>query len=213
MVLPGPDWKILGTLFLIAGASVAIFSMLVRRWTTRRQWVSLVDWAKERKLKLARREALVHPPEPLRQLSGDLDTQVRIRLDCGPVSILQFDTRSSDQPGARTIWNAIIRQTNGSRSSAPVGLRPANLLPGKSIIDLFRLTPFHSLGNDRFSVLAADGRSAAALVHSSARALLPADVGILMHGQAVLLDFSARPFDPVELDRMMSVMEQVCSMC
>jgi len=81
------------------------------------------------------------------------------------------------------------------------------------VIDLFRLTPFHSLSNDRFAMLACDATTAQRLSNSSARALLPADVGLLLTDQYLLIDFSTRPFDPVELDRMISVSEQICAAC
>jgi hypothetical protein len=105
----------------------------------------------------------------------------------------------------------LISKLASGRSHPPAGLRPAHVRPGCSVIDLFKLTPFHSLGNDRFAVHASEGRTANRLANSSVRALLPPDVGLLMHGRVILLDFSSRPFDPIELDRMIALAEQIAT--
>ena len=41
------------------------------------------------------------------------------------------------------------------------------------------------------------------------RSLLPADVGLLLIGRQLLLDFSDRPFDSIEFGRMMSLTDQL----
>jgi hypothetical protein len=41
------------------------------------------------------------------------------------------------------------------------------------------------------------------------RALTPPNVGLLLHGQRLILDFSHRPFDEIELTRMTSLAEQL----
>jgi hypothetical protein len=47
------------------------------------------------------------------------------------------------------------------------------------------------------------------LSKSQARALLPPDIGMLLHGQYMVLDFSSRPFDGIELGRMVALAEQL----
>ena len=44
---------------------------------------------------------------------------------------------------------------------------------------------------------------------SFARALLPHDVGLLLHGRFLVLDFSDRPFDTIEFNRMLALADQV----
>jgi hypothetical protein len=214
--IPGPSWLILVVLALTGGASVAMFSLLVRRWTSRRQWVSLSDWARRRRLKLAKADALHALPAPLSALAS-LNPRVRLQLGDLKTSVVQFDLDHIGLPPADAApsgpWNVLIRSMTSGKSSSTAALRPANLSAGSTAIDLFHLTPFHSLANDRFSVLAANARAANELFNSSARALLPPDVGILMHDGVMMLDFSSRPFDPVELDRMIAVSEQICAMC
>jgi hypothetical protein len=91
----------------------------------------------------------------------------------------------------------------------PTGLRPAE--PATSMLALFIPGGGAALGgsSERFAILGHDPAAARLLLASSVRALLPADVGFLLHGNILMLDFSARPFDPIELDRMLAVAAQV----
>jgi hypothetical protein len=225
---PRPSLWVIFTLLIMLGGSIAMFALLVRRWTSRRQWLSLAEWARLRGLKL-RSHDLTQMPQPLVELQR-VDARMRLLLsdkDDG-LAIVQFDTeardsapRPSNAPGQVSIegatirprWNVLLRKVRDGQTHPPAALRPANLPANASVIDLFRLTPFHGLSNDRFALLASDAKTAQRLANSSARALLPADVGLLLTNHYVMLDFSARPFDPVELDRMISVSEQICAAC
>lgn len=208
VVQPGFSLVVFATLLVIFVASMGVYALLVRRWTTRRNWVSLTDWASERRMKLAK--DLTQLPPPIDQLA-DRGAQVRLRVDDPPrgISIVQFQTdrdrSSAATNGEHPCWNVLIRRL--PRPHTPAGLRPAHV--ASSVVELFRLTSFHGLSNERFAVLAADALTANKLAKSSARALLPADVGLVLWDDHLMLDFSARPFDPIELDRMLSVAEQV----
>ena len=116
-------------------------------------------------------------------------------------TVMQFET------APQTCWNVLIRKLSDGVSRVPAGLRPANATA--SVVDLFQLTTFNSVSNNRFAVAAVDAQTANRLAKSSARALLPQDVGLLVYGEWMVLDFSARPFDPTELDRLLSVAKQV----
>ncbi|MEA2707785.1 MAG: hypothetical protein QOF78_386, partial [Phycisphaerales bacterium] len=88
------------------------------------------------------------------------------------------------------------------------GLRPAN--QPASLLDQFSLSSYPRMGEtDRFIVFGTDSAAARALSKSHARALLPPDVGLLLHGRHVVLDFSTRPFDGIELGRMVALAEQL----
>ena len=218
VVQPPFSLTVLLTLVAIFGASLAVFLMEVRRWTTRRQWLSLAEWARERRMRLAPAREGEPVPPPLEQISH-LSPQVRLRVRDrdGRTNIVQFQTAAATSDGSppdleaagAPRWNVLIRRSSTMRPAA--GLRPVRA--SGSVIELFRLTPFHSLTNDRFAVLAEDGKTASQLARSSARALLPPDVGLLQTGEYVLLDFSTRPFDPVELDRLLAVADQICQHC
>ena len=58
-------------------------------------------------------------------------------------------------------------------------------------------------------VFAIDSKDARLMAASPARGLLPADIGLIVHGPYITLDFSVRPFDAIEFDRMLAVMEQL----
>jgi hypothetical protein len=224
---PRPSLLIVFTLLIMLGGSIAMFALLIRRWTSRRQWLSLAEWARQRGLKLRARD-LTLMPEPLVELQR-VDARMRLQLaDNEGMSIVQFDTEERERAprlaaesgdvviesaSSRPRWNVLLRKLSNGRTHPPAALRPANLPSGASVVDLFRLTPFHSLSNDRFAMLAIDATTAQRMANSSARALLPADVGLLLTDQYLVIDFSTRPFDPVELDRMISVSEQICGAC
>jgi hypothetical protein len=207
-VQPPFSFGIVGTLVVICAASVVVYALLVRRWTTRRNWVSLSDWACDRRMKLAKDLSTL--PPPIDRLA-DRGALVRLRVDDpqNGTAIVQFQTDLPTGAPASTTqapcWNVLIRRL--PRPHAPAGLRPTHA--ASSVVELFRLTPFHGLSNERFVLLAESGRTAQKLAKSSARALLPADVGLLVLDDWMVLDFSARPFDPIELDRMLSVAQQV----
>ena len=62
---------------------------------------------------------------------------------------------------------------------------------------------------ERFILYGAESRAARSLGKSSVAALLPPDVGLLLIEQNLVLDFSTRPFDPLELERVDALAEQI----
>ena len=103
-------------------------------------------------------------------------------------------------------WHVYMRQT--SLSWSPTGLRAtAN---SRSVLDLFSLTSFPLLGStDRFVVYGTESQAAERLSRSMARGLLPPDIGLLLYADRLLLDFSARPFDEIEFNRMLALADQL----
>lgn len=78
------------------------------------------------------------------------------------------------------------------------------------MIDLFALTGYPRLGSiDRFVVFGTASEQAATLSESFSRALLPPDIGLLLHGPWLILDFSSRHFDVIEFNRMLALAEQI----
>ncbi len=199
---PTFSFGILLTLLLILLASGAVFSVLTRQWTTHRPMQALREWAGNRRFKLHQ------PPIPLPpSLHGlqPLDPKIQTLLTRGPLMLIRITT-AAKPASPRPTWNLIIRETQ--QAQTPAGLRPANA--AHSFMDLFALTSFPSmLPPERFIVYAAESRDARQLAASPVRGLLPADIGFLIHGPFITLDFSTRPFDPIEFERMMTIMEQV----
>ena len=60
-------------------------------------------------------------------------------------------------------------------------------------------------------ILASEARGAARLAASMAGALVPPDLSLLVQNQWLLVDFSTRPFDPIELERMRTLIEQLAA--
>jgi hypothetical protein len=201
---PPFEWAPLLAMLVLLGASVVTYVMLVRRWTSRRQWVSLAQWARESgyKLRPLRRDGL---PGPLRDLVRD-DANVRHHL-CDPrTTLAQFET-DPVKPGAPPPrWNVLVRHRPGAGSHA--GLRPA--APALNLIDLLPLGKSVSMSlGDRFVVHAAEPTAARKLAESQAVALLPPDVGLILLENHLVLDFSSRPFDPIEFGRVIALADQL----
>jgi hypothetical protein len=65
---------------------------------------------------------------------------------------------------------------------------------------------------ERYTLYSNDSASARTLSKTSAANLLPGDIGLLLIGEYLLLDFSARPFDPIEFGRLIAMADQMQAM-
>lgn len=200
---------ILATLGIIFASAWIVFRVLTARSTDDRYIVALRDWARDHGMWL-RRGHLSMPP-PLNLLKGH-ELVERYCLSGGRQTLIQFKafgiSEDSREKGAirPQAWNLLIRELESSWP--PTGLRPAHA--AHSAIDLFNLMSFPLLGaSDRFVMFGSDSRAADMLSQTSARGLLPQDVGLLLHGRNLILDFSARPFDTIEFERMIAVADQI----
>jgi hypothetical protein len=88
-------------------------------------------------------------------------------------------------------------------------LRPSGA--ASSALDLFSLGSFPTMGTERFTAFGTDSAAARAVTKSMLRSLLPPDIGLLLHGRHLVLDFSARPFDAIELSRVAALSDQLAS--
>lgn len=187
---------ILLAILLVLAASGAVTWALIARWTSRRRWVALSDWTRANGFRLHRPDRIELTPA-VRSASRPL--QGVLSLTRGNTNIIQAD--SDDRR-----WNLLAR-----RITAPwpgTALRP--VAQQHSIVDLFALESFPVLGaGERFLVCGQDKPSARILARSSIRGLLPKDIGLLLHGRELLLDFSSRPFDEIEFGRMIALADQL----
>lgn len=195
------SWLLLLILILITCASAAVFAWQVRRWTTHRGWRELLDWSRERGFTLSRPESPA--PEPFDRLAG---ARVVTRLESAKTRAVQLHVAPGG--GAEsTRWHVLVRQISSSPWPA-TGLRPATA--PASLLDQFSLSSYPRMGDtNRFIVFGTDSQAARILSKSQARALLPPDIGLLLHGQHLVLDFSSRPFDGIELGRMVALADQL----
>lgn len=205
---PRFSWAIFLTLWVCLGASLAMFFLLVRRWTTQRQWVSLAEWARQREFEF-RSTLPADLPAALLPLRS-ANVQVRLHLCSETATVAQIFTDAPEGKADPNVWNVLVRK-RPQRYNDPAGLRPVNA--PASLIDLFGLTAFPTLvAGHRFAVLSTSFSTARALAESASRTLLPADIGMLLADDWIVLDFSTRPFDPIELDRMLALGQQLSQM-
>src|SRR6476646_2166451 len=194
---------VLIVLVLTVGAASAMFILLVWRATSHRRWVALSEWARERGFRFDPRP-LRAPVPPLDAIRGT-EPRARICLTDRRTLLAEIQTEAAAPADTRS-WHVLIRPIEADWR--PTGARPAQA--EASLLDLFSLASFPLLGaSERFVIYGADSAAARALAGSSARALLPPDVGLLLHGRQLLLDFSARPFDAIEFDRMIALADQI----
>jgi hypothetical protein len=204
---------VLLTLLLVVAASSVTFWLLVRRATSHRQWVALGDWARDKRFRF-RRAGPDAVPAPLDALRPP--PTVRLSLARGPTSLLQFEATGpapAATPGTlnaprRILWNVLTRELPSDWPAT--GLRPANATA--SLLDLFSLSSFPTLGaTERFVAYGTDSAAARVVSKSMLRSLLPPDVGLLLHGRRLVLDFSDRPFDALEFGRMLALADQLAA--
>jgi hypothetical protein len=197
------SFGVLFTLLVILLASGAAFYVLTRQWTTHRPVESLREWADERDFKLQLGPDIALPAAL--QQSATLNPQIELMLTCGRIVLIRLST-TARPASPRPVWNLLIQESTAAQN--PAGLRPASA--STSFLDLFSLNGFPSLlPPERFVAFAGDSRDAKRMAASPARGLLPADIGLLVHGPYITLDFSARPFDPIEFDRMLAIIKQL----
>jgi len=189
-------------------ASVWVYGQLVRRETSHRRMAILGEWARSHDLRLT------HPADA--QDAGDFLTPLgpfnpRIELLIHDKQLALMQVRTGNSPSASAPaataphWHLLLRRFD--QNWPTTALRPT--AHTFSIVDLFGMTSFPSLGaTQRFVVFGGDAEAARAL-SESAPALLPPDVGLLLHGEFLILDFTSRHFDQIEFERMIDLAEQL----
>ena len=199
-----PPWGALAVLLVVFALSVLMFVALVRRWTHARMWVSISDWARGRGYRAAVQDCPAPPPLDALKSAALLS---QICVSDGTSSLMRLEVAGEVNSAAQPKrWHVLVRTIESQWQ--PTGLRPAAAT--SSLLDLFSLTSFPLMGEtQRFVVFGTDSAPARKLSKSRARALLPPDVGLLLHGPHMILDFSDRPFDEIEFDRMIALSEQL----
>jgi len=201
---------ILFTLIAIFAASWWMFGILVGRSTEQRHRVAMAEWGRERGFRFRTNSQTLPPPlDAVRNRRLAVQTRLASRratlalVESAPIGAAVNPLQDASQPAR---WHFLILEIK--TIWPPTGLRPVSAVT--SALDLYSLSSFPLLGgSERFVLYGADSRAAAALSRSSARGLLPADVGLLLYGPRLVLDFSGRPFDTIEFERMIVVAKQI----
>jgi hypothetical protein len=208
MAPPFSIWIFLGLLAVLV-ASSAVFWIHVQRWTHNRNWVALGDWANRNGFNVHRAKAAT-APEPLTGLTLP-PPRALVALVGKRTTLVQIDTPGDGAGGGAgepRRWNVLVRQIEADWPAT--ALRPA--MQERSLADLFGLASFPALlSSERFAIHGADSSAARAVVGSMLIALLPHDLGLILHGRRLILDFSTRPFDGIELSRIVSLAEQLAA--
>jgi hypothetical protein len=199
-----PDPLLLLTLVVITLASLGVFLIAVYRETHHRRELRLADWASRAGMKpidplLFQPESLLLPP-----------ASVRVRVEGGffDVRTTLMAVQTIDQTGTPQRWNLAVRKLAGVTGA--IGLRPVHA--ERALTDLYQLAPAaHQGSGKRFTVVGEDLSATRRLAEGSIAALLPADIGLVRVGPYLVLDFSSRPFDEIEFNRVRSVLDQVAS--
>jgi len=202
--------EVLATLLLMLGASAATFRFLVRRWESHRESLALAEWAGNHGFQPRACEPNELPPA-LDALARR-EPVIRVCLAGAGFMLLQVQTTPiqppGDMPGSTgpATWNLLVRRL--PTDWCATGLRPSSA--HASILDFFSLSSFPQLGStERFTLFGTDTAAAGTLSQSMTRSLLPPDIGLLLRGHELVLDFSDRPFDEIEFNRMLSLANQI----
>lgn len=199
------------TLLVLLGVLVLssmTFWLLVRRATSHRQWVALSDWGRARRFRY-HPISDTEPPEPFTKVPASTRPMPRMWLKSSAVELLALGSTQNDAvpppvgvAAPVKAWHVLIRHVESNWP--PTALRPQS--KEATLLELFSLASFPSMiASERFVIFGADSVAAKALSKSSLPALLPPDIGLLLHGQRMILDFSDRPFDTIEFDRMIAL--------
>jgi hypothetical protein len=190
----------------IAVGSSAVFFALCRRELNRRRDLRLTEWASGAGMKPIDPALFSVPPlfpiadrYVVRTVVGFMDVRT---------AVLSMRTALRGESESAS-WNVAYRTMLSTSNFA--GLRPVRV--ERSIVDLFAETPAaHQTAAQRFVVVGSDLAATRRLAESSIPSLLPADLGLVRVGQHLLIDFSTRPFDEIEMNRIKSVLDQVASL-
>jgi hypothetical protein len=192
------------TLFVILGASVWVFVTLVKRETRHRRVLALAQWARSRNLRAGGDINL-----PDLALLKQFKPKIRSIFRGGNLTLVQLETAETALDAAVVAarqWNLILHNLNATWPTT--ALRPT--AHAVSAVDMFSLSSYPSLmPTQRFMIFGTESQAARALAESSAPALLPADVGLILYANHLILDFSERPFDEIEFDRLIDLSEQL----
>lgn len=194
-------------ILLILAASAVIFALHLRRWTKDRKWLVLSEWAASHGYRIERNEK-AEAPDVLSELTK-AKPKILISLvekEKKETILVQAEVLSGDLNRMAERWNLLIRKV---QASWPVMiLRPtANQT---SAFDLLLRDGMNAVAmGNRFFLHGEQKLVMRGIAGSSIAALLPANIGMALVGENLILDFSARPFDTIEIQRLYAVAEQL----
>lgn len=212
------DPWIFAGLLLVFGVSCAVFWAHVQRWTRNQWWFAPREWAAENSFTLHGRRKRPGVPMPLAGLTLPPPVAT-VALTDSRSAFLQLSTPApllADAIGAGPTsdsarprrWNVLVRELDAEWPAT--ALRPAHA--ETSLVDLFELAGFPALlASERFTAHGVDPSAARALAKSTITALMPKDLGLILQGRRMVLDFSGRRFDAIDLSRLLALADQLAA--
>lgn len=192
------------TLLAVLSTSLAMFGVLVVRWTNRRHRHEVLEWVRTTGFHKGRLDDV---PAALIPLAGPVIAPLD-HLYKGTVTLMRLFPPPGVSESPIAPLHLLARRIESDWK--PTGLRPVREAGAPMLVDHFHLTGLAAQGeNERFQIVGTETAAAQALAMSSIRALLPADLGLLLHGNYLVIDFSTRPFDTIEFTRMIALSDQL----
>jgi len=191
------------TLMICLIASLVMFVVLVRRWISQKFRFELEQWAGQRLFEISAKPNTEALPPPLDKSEG-FGLCARRFFKSKDVTIAQLVLAPSTTDVR--VFNVCVAPS--AVQVSPVALKPLKISE-QLVIDLFRLAPAASTSSERFQIYGNDLSANLRISESSVAGIVPPDIGFLFSGGQLLIDFSARPFDPIEFDRMLALAQQV----
>ncbi|GIW75439.1 MAG: hypothetical protein KatS3mg104_0502 [Phycisphaerae bacterium] len=176
---------------------------LCRRHTVGRDRFAVWEWSVNRRFKRVRSVSPVGV-EGLEVIEQTVRVIEHYQSRDSDRSILKIQSLS--RSGTLRTWHVLIQETDGL--TGPVGLRPVG--SDASLVDLMNLPLMPRVSNEtRFAVYALRVTDARRVATGAVKALLPPDIGLIRSSDRLILDFTARPFDPTEFDRILAIAGQI----
>ncbi|QOV88570.1 hypothetical protein [Humisphaera borealis] len=211
--MAGPSALVVFILLLLLAIAGCTYFALVWRETSARRAVALAEWAQATGFYF-NPLAKLRPPRPFERFG----TGVRIRncLVSSKATVVEFSVDSpakatvADDPAAMPShrFNVLVWPVESDWPA--IALRPA--AAATSLSDILSLpSQAARFGSHRFVIHTDHRTTGKHLADSRVRGLLPADIGLLLLGRYMILDFSCRPFDGIEFNRMIAIAQQVLS--
>ena len=202
-------------LLAILGTSGLMFWLLIRRWTEQRHWLALSEWAEANRFALHGEARAMQPSLLLRLGTAGGAPRVLLSLHDADTTIVQIEAlpqpgqasvQTTGSPASAARWNLLVRRLETTWPTT--GLRPQ--AHAHSILDFFKLADMQAMSpSERFVLYGQEAGAAKALAASLVRGLLPPDIALLLVGNDLVLDFSTRPLDPLTLQRVDALAEQI----
>lgn len=224
LTMAGPSALVMLILFLLLAIAGCTYFALVWRETSARRAVALDEWAQATGFYF-NPLAKLRPPHPLERFGAGVRVKHCLVSISTKASVVEFlapapapssvpspGTAGSAEPDPNAVpvppprYHVLIWPVESDWPA--IALRP--VAAATALSDVLPLpSQATRYGSQRFVIHTDHRTTAKNVADSRVRGLLPADIGLILIGRFMLLDFSFRPFDGIEFNRMIAIAKQV----